>query len=343
MGFFQTMATGYSVMWNDFKFGWQRHGAQFLTGTGTGLMMIANALFARKAAMEDTRLMMEEAKAEAEQAKALMNAPVEATEATEDKEVKKIKRQRKVKYFLAQGNRAKVMVKRYWKEAAVSGVGAACVGYGQHMNTVQKTALATAVAAVSTEFAAYRANVVADQGAEKDLQYLTSKRIKGKAGVEVGKSADGETSYETTDETGIVVNADPNAFKLFLSPETTPAIYSDNLFLTIERIHDAERTIERIGWKNGVISLNDMRRELGDMNNPRKMDHPLGGIFGKRFKPYKDADGSIKYPHFKFGGYEDDLDFMEGRKVGVWITFPCDPEPIINDINKKLMAVEEKR
>lgn len=345
MSFFQTMATGYSIMWNDFKLGWQMHGAQFLTGTGTGIMMIANALFARKAAMEDTRLMMEEAKAEAEKAKAEMNMPV-IPEGTPEKEVKSIKRRGKIKYAKAQGNRVWVVAKRYWKEAAVSGVGAVCIGAGQHMNTVQKTALATAVAAVSTEFAAYRANVVDDLGAEKDLQYLTTKKIKGKSavkGADMSKNGASEGENESENDGSVTVKTDPNAFKMFLSPETTPWICTDNWFLTSERIHAAERMIELIGWKNGVVSLNDMRRELGDPNNPRKADHPLGGIFGKRFKPYRADDGSIKYPHFKFGGYEDDAEFMAGQKTSVWVTFPCDLEPIINDINKKILSVEESR
>lgn len=344
MSFLQTMATGYSIMWNDFKLGWQMHGAQFLTGTGTGLMMIANALFARKAAMEDTRLMMEEAKAEIEQAKSEMTMAV-IPEGTEEKEIKKIKRQGKVKYVRAHLNRGKVIFKRYWKEAAVSGTGALCIGMGQHMNTVQKTALATAVAAVSTEFAAYRANVVADIGAEKDLEYLTTKKIGGKSVVK-GKngSKNGEVVEDESENDGsITLKADPSAFKVFLSPETTPWICSDNLFLNIERIHAVERTIELIGWRNGVVSLNDMRRELGNPNNQRSMDHPLGGIFGKRFKPYKADDGSIKYPHFKFGGYEDDDEFMSGKKMCVWVTIPCDPEPIINDINQKLLEVEQPR
>ena len=48
MGFFDTVKTGYQVMWNDVKFGWQKHGAQILTGSGTGLMLIAGGLMAKK-------------------------------------------------------------------------------------------------------------------------------------------------------------------------------------------------------------------------------------------------------------------------------------------------------
>ena len=245
MGFFETLKTGYSIMWNDAKRGWQNHGAQILTGGGTSLLLLANGLFTRKALKEETRKAIEDAR-----------------------------------------------------------------------------------------------KVIADQGNEKDLEYLTTKK-----GKKVVKNADGTSEIAEgatgAEGDGLMVQADPSIFKLYLSPETTPWLYSDNLYITKANIEDIERTIERIGWKNGVISLNDMRRECASMNNPRMYDVGAGGIFGKTFEPYKGDDGHMKFPHFQLGGWRDDADFMDGRKVGVWVIFPCDKEPIIGKVDSKLMAPVE--
>lgn len=334
MGFFETLKTGYSIMWNDAKRGWQNHGAQILTGGGTSLLLLANGLFTRKALKEETRQAIEDARkviAEIE------NAPVISTPEVSER---KAKNQKRFKLAKAKGKKFVTYGKHFWKEAAVSVAGAVMVGAGQHMNTKQKTMLATGIAAVSAEFASYRANVIAEQGAEKDLEYLTTKN-----GKKVIKNADGTSEVVEgatgAEGDGLMVQADPSIFKLYLSPETTPWLYSDNLYITKANIEDIERTIERIGWKNGVISLNDMRRECASMNNPRMYDVGAGGIFGKTFEPYKGDDGHMKFPHFQLGGWRDDADFMDGRKVGVWVIFPCDKEPIIGKVDSKMMAPVE--
>ena len=334
MGFFETIKTGYSIMWNDAKRGWQNHGAQILTGGGTSLLLLANGLFTRKALKEETRKAIEHANqviAEIE------NAPVVATANVSES---KAKNQKRFKLAKAKAGKLATYGKKFWKEAAVSVAGAVMVGAGQHMNTKQKTLLASGIAAVSAEFASYRANVIADQGEDKDLEYLTKKVGKKASGNATGSK---EEPVIVTDENGVTVQADPTVFKLFLSPETTPWLYSDNLFMTKANIEDIERTIERIGWKNGIISLNDMRRECASMNNPRMFDVGVGGIFGKTFAPYRGDDGHVKYPHFQLGGWRDDVDFMEGRKVGVWIIFPCDSEPIIGKIDAKALAPIENQ
>ena len=327
MGFFQTMADGYSIMWNQAEMAWEKHGAQILTGGGTAAMLVGNVLFARRAAKEETRQAIADANLVLEQ---LKNGKIVPQEGETEK---KAKNRHKIEVAKAHGNKFMTIAKQYWKEAAVSAAGAVAVGVGQHMNTVQKTALATTVAAVSAEFAAYRANVIEDAGAEKDLQYLTSKKNGGKKALKA--AGNGENATESEENDGIFVNADPNAFKIYLSPETTPWIYSDNLFLTKSRIEDAERKIEQLGWEYGVVSLNDMRRQLASLNRPNAFDVGIGGILGKRFAPYRGDDGHIKYPHFRLGGWRDDVDFMEGRKVGVWVVFECDEEPITIELDKK--------
>ena len=336
MGFFSTLATGDQIMWSEAKIGWQKHGTQFLTGGGTALMLLANGLFARKATKEDTRKAIMEADEVIRKIEAEIVTP--KTGETE----KQAAKHKKYRLMRAKGRKALVYVRKYWKEAAVSVTGAVMVGSGQHINTQQKTLLATGMASLGAEFAAYRANVIADQGSEKDQEYL-SKKI-GQGGViKKGKAELVDQDGYSVEDDGITVQADPSAFKLHISPELTPWICSDNLYLRRSQLESIERDIELIAWKNnGLISLNDMRRACASLNNPRMFDHGLGGIFGKRLTPYRDTDGHVKFPHFKLGGWREDLDFYEGRKTDVWIIFPCDPEPIINDINKRLLVVEER-
>ena len=336
MGFFSTLATGDQIMWSEAKIGWQKHGTQVLTGGGTALMLLANGLFARKATKEDTRKAIMEADEVIRKIEAEIVTP--KTGETE----KQAAKHKKYRLMRAKGRKALVYVRKYWKEAAVSVTGAVMVGSGQHINTQQKTLLATGMASLGAEFAAYRANVIADQGSEKDQEYL-SKKI-GQGGViKKGKAELVDQDGYSVEDDGITVHADPSAFKLHISPELTPWICSDNLYLRRSQLESIERDIELIAWKNnGLISLNDMRRACASLNNPRMFDHGLGGIFGKRLTPYRDTDGHVKFPHFKLGGWREDLDFYEGRKTDVWIIFPCDPEPIINDINKRLLVVEER-
>ena len=321
MGFFQTMATGYKSLWSSVKFGWQRHGAQILTSSGTGLMLVANGLMARKALKEDTRKAIDEANALIESIK---NEQISAVEGKNDKNAKKKKIYKLAK---ARGKKLVTLGKHFWKESLVSAGGAVMIGTGQHMNTTQKTLLATGLAA-------YRANVVADQGPEKDLEYMGSKRIKGAKQVVL----DDGTIVENTNPDGgeLMVNADPNAFKFWFSPETCPRWYSDNLNMTIENLKYVENSIWMLGRMNGHVYLNDMRRWFAPLNTPHSLDHPLGGVFGKIFDKNL-PNGCAK---FELGGWRDDQDFMEGRKVGTWIFFKCDNEPIINKINQKLISVE---
>lgn len=329
MGFFGTIAQGYKIMFSEAKLGWQNHGAQFLTGTGTGLMMIANGLFARKA-------MKDEVKNELAEVNKLIKEIKETPIVSETKtEIIKENSGKQYKLAKARAKKLGTIGKHFWKEAAVSAAGAISIGAGQHMNTVQKTMLATGLTAVSAEFAAYRANVIADQGSEKDLQYMTTKQIKAQGNIKVAESADGENTYFTTDETGVTVKADPNAFKFWFSPETCPSLYTDNLDLTKSNLVWVEDTLTRMGRMNGHVYLNDMRREFGGLT-PNKMDHPLGGIFGKIFDRNK-VDGCQRIDL----GWRADQDFCEGRKIGVWIIFPCDPEPIVGKVNQKILAVED--
>lgn len=339
MGFFDTLIRGYKIMGRELHLGWQKHGSNILTCSGTGLMLIANGLMAKKGASQEVQQAIADANRAIDEVR---NAPLlpAGTENT-PAEAKKATKKRKFTLAKAKGKKFVSVGKHFWKETLVSAVGAAAVGAGQHMNNKQKTALATGLAAVSAEFAAYRANVIADAGEEKDFEYLTTKKS-GKN--DSNEAKNGEISEgETGSDDGFTVKADPSAFKFWCSPETCPSIYSDNLELTIARLKNIEDKLTIQGRTNacanrngiGTVYLNDMRREFGGLN-PKKMDHPLGGIFGRTF----DANNPSGMGHIDLG-WRNDRDFVEGRKVGVWIIFPCDKEPIVGKVNQGLLAVED--
>lgn len=339
MGFFQTVGEGFKIWGAELKLGWQKHGAQFLTSSGTGLMLIASALIARRGSSDEVQQAIAEADAAIAEVKneiAAASAPVISEDgnavAVIPAETKKAKRNHKFKLAKARANKLWHVGKHFWKEAAVEVVGAGLVAAGQHKNTVDKNLLSAAVAETSLAFAAYRANVIADQGEEKDLEYLTSKGISGAKKV---KTKDGTVLEENDPEDGdVTVQADPNAFRLWFSPETCPGRYYDNLDMTKNELEFIEDTLTRKLRTTGHLYLNDMRREFGGLT-PDKMDVAIGGIMGLTI----DKNNPETYKHVDLG-WRNDVDFMEGRKVGVWIIFPCDPQPIVSKLKTKMTTVE---
>lgn len=349
MGFFSTMIEGYKIWGSELGLAWQKHGSHILTGGGTGLMLIASALMAKRGSSAEVQQAIAEAEAviaevKADQEKSMVVVPsTEISGKGENKiiSVKPVVAEVPVKPAKRKFNIAKAKAKKYvkvaklfWKEAAVEVVGAGMVIGGSIMDANQKTKLATGLAVTTAEFMAYRANVIADQGEAKDLEYLTTKHVKETKKV---VSEDGSV-IETADPNGgdITVNADPNAFKFWFSPETCPSLYSDNLDLTKMNLEWVENNLTRVLRTNGHLYLNDMRREFGGLT-PTEMDVPLGGVYGMAVDR-SDKESLKKHVDL---GWRADADFCDGRKVGVWIIFPCDPEPIIAKVNNKLATVEK--
>lgn len=343
MGFFQTVADGYQIMGDQLKLGWQKHGAQILTGSGTGLMLIASIFMAKKGSSAEVQQAIAEADAviaeiEAEKAAAAANQTAATASEGENavisapEEDKKVERSRKFRLAKAKGKKLWTVGKHFLKEIAVEGVGAGLVAFGQHKNTEDKRLLSATIAETSLAFAAYRANVIADQGEEKDLEYFTTKTAPGAKKV---KAKDGTTSEEPAGEGGdVVVQADPNAYRFWFSPETCPGRYYDNLDMTINELEFIEDTLTRKLRMTGHLYLNDMRREFGGLT-PDKMDVPIGGIMGLTFD--KSKPETLRYIDL---GWRKDKDFLEGRKTGVWIIFPCDPTPIMSKIKPEMVSME---
>ena len=336
MGFFQTVAEGYKIWGAELKLGWQKHGAQILTSSGTGLMLIASALMARKGSSDEVQKAIAEADAVIAEVRAAKTTEVasegENATVTAPVDEKKAKRTRKFNLAKAKAKKLWTVGKHFWKEAAVELVGTGLVAAGQHKNTVDKNLLSAAVAETSLAFAAYRANVVADQGEAKDLEYLTTGKTPN---VKKNKAKNGETTEdEDADDGNVSVPVDPGAFKFWFSPETCPGRYYDNLDMTKNELEFIEDGLTRKLRTTGHLYLNDMRREFGGLT-PDKMDVPIGGIMGltcDRSKPE-----TLKHVDL---GWRNDLDFCEGRKVGVWIIFPCEKAPIMTKIKPELVSIE---
>ena len=330
MGFWKTLGTGYQIMFEEIN---QKHGLKLpkiFAGSGTGLMMIASALFARQSLKEENRIAIEEARKAVEEAK----KPVEG-------EKKTTRLHRIVKAKMSKGLK---MAKIYRLPLALEAAGGGLVGIGMHISDDGRKKALEAAAVLGAEYAGYRAAVREDLGEAADMKYLT-----GKKAVNTGKtdknskntgSEDTEETVETVeDENGVLVQKDPGVFKFWFDEKTCPSLWEANYDLRLNNLKWVESNLSRMymnTWNNGgALTLNDMRREFGGLN-PRSMDVDIGGIFGRVYDPNKPETKKLINLHFR-----DDEDFMEGRTTGCWIIFDCDPEPIIGRIGRKFTKVEE--
>lgn len=322
MGFFKTLFTGYRILWNDIN---RKHNdliPRCLSGCGSGLMMIGSAVMAKTGMQEDVQQVIAEANAAVDEAKAIREGE------------KKSERTKRI--FKAKTSKGWKIVKVFRKGAAMEVGGALLNGAGYLMAEKGKHNALKAVGTVGAAFAAYRANVRDDLGDEADLRYLTGRKVVKKT--EKIDRKTGEVTHELEyiqDDDGITIQKDPDAFKLWFSEETCPDIWTANFDLRMHKLQCIEDILTLKLQTSKHISLNEMRREFGGMN-PAKMDVGIGGIFGRVVDPKKPLMQQTVNLHFR-----DDKDFCEGRTDGCWIIFDCDPDPIIDKVNKKMKQVEK--
>ena len=326
MGFWQTVAAGYKLMWNEAVFTVKNNSDKLFVGSGAGIMMIGAGLFARQAAKEETRQAISDAQKVIDECKMEMEKAENGT--PEKKEAKK-------RYYKARAKKLGAIVKVYRKEIAVETVGVGLVVTGVvDANNKLNTAMA-GTEAVSAEFMAYRANVIADQGPEADRKYLTTKTVPREREVSVRDTETGETETMVVTNGGFVIDADPSAFKLLFN-ENCP-LWDTNFDLRIHKLNHALDEADIKMRSNGRLSVNDQRRLFGGLT-PMKMDVGVGGIFGRIY----DADDP-EHPEYARPinwHYQEDEDFMTGRKDWVWIIFDVEKEPITKRIDQKLTEVE---
>lgn len=321
MRFFKTLFTGYKIMFKDINVKHNDLIPRCFSGCGTGLMMIGSAVMAKTGTKDDVKQIIAEADAAIEEAKKSVAG---------EKKPERVKR-----IFKAKATKGWKLVKAFRKGVAMEVGGAVINGIGYKMAENGKHTALKAAGSAMAAFAAYRANVRDDLGDEADMRYLTGqKAVKRtqKIDKKTGEITE-ELEYIQNDDE-VTIKKDPSAFRFWFSEETCPDIWTPNYDLRIHKLEQIENNLSINLQTFGHISLNDMRREFGGYK-AQQMDVGIGGIFGRVIKPDIPKMQQRINLHFR-----DDKNFMEGRTEGCWIIFDCDPDPIVDKVNKKLKNVE---
>lgn len=319
MGFFKTLITGYKLMYKDLTTKHNDLIPRCFSGCGTGLMMIGSAVMAKTATKEDVQKVIAEANAAVDEAKKSIEG---------EKKVEKTKR-----IFKARVVRGWKMVKAFKTGIAMEVGGAVMNGVGFKMEENGKHTALKAVGSLGAAFAAYRANVREELGDEADIRYMTGKKALKRKENSTNKASKDEDIVVNDD--GVTIKKDPSDFKLWFSKETCPALWSSNYDLRKQNLICVEEVLTQQLMLNKHLDLNDMRREFAGKSSPKKFDVGVGGIFGRVWDDNKPLSEQRINLHFR-----EDRDFIEGRTDSCWVIFDCDPDPIINKINKRPKHVE---
>ena len=318
MGLLKTIFTGYRLMYKDLTAKHNDLIPRCFSGCGTGLMMIGSAVMAKTAMKEDVQQVIAEA-----------NAAVDEAKKSVEGEKKSTKTKRVFKAKVVKGWK---MIKAFKTGVAMEVGGAVLNGIGYKITENGKHTALKACGSLGAAFAAYRANVREELGDEADARYMSGKKaLKRK---ENGVKTEDEDIV--TNDDGVTINKNPNDFKLLFSKETTPALWYSNYDLRIQTLKCVENNLLQQLMLSKHLDLNDMRREFAGKSNPKKFDVGVGGIFGRVWNENLPISEQRINLHWR-----DDQDFMEGRTDYCWIIFDCDPEPIINRINKRPKYLED--
>ena len=304
------IAEGGAVLDRKAEWKWQKDGEKIMTRGGT-FGLIASGLYAVKKTndiqdlLQDTRKLINEAKA--------------------DGDKKKI---RKAKF-----DQAKKVGKCYILPVLGAAVSAKMIDGGLAKSAEKTAAMAATATLYATTLRNYRKNVIAEYGKEADQRFLTTQKVKG--AVSEVENEDGTKQKPEKNEDGtITLPVNPNALKIMYSRYMTPEIWHDSFALRIATLNAIQNELDIMLISNGHLTLNDERRKFGGP----KMDVGIGGVIGRIWDP-----GNSENPR---GGrrinlhFEDDIDFMEGRKDWCWIIFDVDDEPIIGRMDEKFTEVE---
>lgn len=233
--------------------------------------------------------------------------------------------------------------KHYIPDMVAGGLSAYSIHKGwskEHKHYEQSAAV---VGVLAADFMNYRQNVISEHGKDADRRYLTTKH--GDFEEKLASTTDGTTISAVKDENGetkgLLVSVDPNMFRIKYSRETTPSVWSDSHALRLTNLKWIVSNLERQLIYGGSYSVNDVRREFYG----KRGDVGAGGMFGRVFEP-----GNEEHP--EYGAmvnlhYEDDEDFMSGRKDWCWIIIDVDDEPLfermsnIRDKEQRFPTVED--
>jgi len=304
------ISEGGDVINRKLSWEWQQNGEKYLSKGGTAGLILSGIYAAKKT--YDISDLIKETKKDLEEAK----------QSGDKKAIRK-----------ARWRRYTQVGKHYILPAVGAGVSAMGVDRGLGKSMEKTAAMAATATLYATTLTNYRKNVIADLGPEADRKYLTATKVKGK--IEEVEMSDGTKISEPEDkEGGFWLRGNPNALRMVYSRESTPDCWHDSFALRKNTLYAIQNELDIMLMTNGHISLNDQRRKF---RGP-KADVGIGGVLGRVWDP-----GNPKNPS---GGrrvnlhFEDDKDFMEGRKDWCWIIFDVDEEPIINRMDEKFTEIE---
>lgn len=312
-----SMSENYSYIFNNLKLKWEKNGGKICTIAGTTGLFLTGLHASRKTYLIHDELVengkrIEEAKKHISGEKSL------------------------TRYFRIAKEVGKVSLstgKHYIPDLIGGGISAYTNAKGwQHEHNHYQQA-ANMVGILAASFMNYRRNVIAEEGVEADRRYFNTKRED--RGVHEATLEDGTkviSSGNGQDGDNILVDLDPSTLRIKYSKETTPSVWSPSHALRIINLRDIVNRINKKLINNGHYYVNDVRREFFG----GKGDSETGGMFGRIWDP-----GNPEHP--EYGRlvnlhYEDDEDFMFGRKDWCWIEIEIDLIPLFES-----MAIKKKR
>lgn len=304
------IAEGGEVINRKAEWKWQRDGEKIMTKSGIVGMAVSGIYAVKKT--NDIADLLQETKRDIQIAK----------EHGDKKEIRK-----------ARFGRARKVGKHYILPIVGATVSGMMIDKGMAKAAEKTAAMATLAAGYAASFRNYREKVIDEYGAEVDRKFMTTEKIKGR--ISEVQMADGTKVSETGDENGsITLQVNPSALKILYSRHMTPDIWHDSYALRLATLNAIQNELDVMLITNGHITLNDIRRKFGGP----KMDVGIGGVIGRVWDPGNPANPrGGRRTNLRF---EEDEDFMHGRKDWCWIFLDVDDEPIVNAIDQKFTEVE---
>lgn len=304
------IAKGGEVINRKVQWKWARDGEKIMTRSGI-FGLIASGIYAAKKTSDISDL-LKETKADVERIR----------QGGDKKEIRKARIRRGI-----------TVGKHYILPAVGTTISAMAIDRGMAKAGEKTAAMAATASLYAATLRNYRKNVIEEYGEEVDRRFMTTEKVKGKI-AEVEMEDGTKIENPKIDGGAITLQVHPNALRMVYSREMTPEIWHDSYAMRIGALNSIQSELDVMLITNGHLTLNDQRRKFGGP----KADVGIGGVIGRIWDP-----GNPKNPR---GGrrvnlhFEDDIDFIEGRKDWCWIFFDVDDEPIIEKIDEQFLEVE---
>lgn len=305
-----TLRDGYKCLWNETKNFWNRNGGKIMTAAGTAGLVFTGVHACRK-----TYKIHDELRKNGERFR--------KARAHIDGEKKAVYVKRLAKET---GSVVAKTARQYLADAVAGTLSAYAVSKGWHKEHRNYQQAAAMVGVVMADFMNYRSNVILEHGKDADRRYLTTKN--GKAYIP-GEKNDGKVISAPSEDGSHIVTLSPNSLRIWYSKETTPGVWSESYDLRLCHLNDIRNRLDMDLMHGGSYTINDVRRYFYG----RKGDIAEGHMFGRIWDPGDPEHperGALVNLH-----YEEDEDFMSGRKTSCWIIIDIDEEPLFELLKKK--------